>query len=299
MELDWLEDFLMLVDCGNFSRAAEQRHLTQPAFSRRIRALEEWLGAPLFTRNSHGVALTVAGDYFRQVADDTLRRLSHGREIARQAGDAADGILKFASTHALSLTFFPVWLRSLEAKARIGGVHLMSDTMLACERIMLQGRANFLLCHYHPAAPIHLDANDFSSLVLGHDVLLPVTAPDEYGLARHELPGSSEAPANYLAFSQQSGMGRIIAAVRAADGSRAHLLPVFTSDVATVLKAMAKDGRGLTWTPLSLLNEDLQSGELVRAGDESWDVPVELRLFRPRSLQPPHVEKFWALLSEN
>ena len=48
MEFIWLEDFLALVDSGNFSRAAELRHVTQPAFSRRIRALEDWVGVDLF-----------------------------------------------------------------------------------------------------------------------------------------------------------------------------------------------------------------------------------------------------------
>ena len=43
MNLSWLEDFLALAATGNFSRAAEDRHMTQPAFSRRVRALEEEL----------------------------------------------------------------------------------------------------------------------------------------------------------------------------------------------------------------------------------------------------------------
>ncbi|WP_202905556.1 LysR family transcriptional regulator [Cypionkella psychrotolerans] len=40
MELKWLEDFVTLADCSSFSRAAEMRNITQPAFSRRIKQLE-------------------------------------------------------------------------------------------------------------------------------------------------------------------------------------------------------------------------------------------------------------------
>jgi hypothetical protein len=58
MELDWLEDFLALVEHQHFGRAAEARNVSQPAFSRRIRLLETWLGAPLFNRDTHRVALT-------------------------------------------------------------------------------------------------------------------------------------------------------------------------------------------------------------------------------------------------
>jgi DNA-binding transcriptional LysR family regulator len=49
MNLSWLHDFLALAETGNFSRAADARHMTQPAFSRRIRALEDWLGVACLT----------------------------------------------------------------------------------------------------------------------------------------------------------------------------------------------------------------------------------------------------------
>ena len=62
MNLTWLDDFLALAASGNFSRAADERHMTQPAFSRRIRALEEWLGAELFDRSSQPAKLTPTGE---------------------------------------------------------------------------------------------------------------------------------------------------------------------------------------------------------------------------------------------
>lgn len=58
MNLSWLEDFLALAASGNFSRAAEDSHMTQPAFSRRVRALEEWLSADLFDRSTQPARLT-------------------------------------------------------------------------------------------------------------------------------------------------------------------------------------------------------------------------------------------------
>lgn len=64
MELTWLEDCLALAETLNFSRAAQRRFVTQPAFSRRIHALEEWLGTPLFTRSRKEVLMTPAGEAF-------------------------------------------------------------------------------------------------------------------------------------------------------------------------------------------------------------------------------------------
>ena len=50
MQLKWLEDFITLAQERSFTRAAELRHVTHPAFGRRIRALEAWAGTPLIKR---------------------------------------------------------------------------------------------------------------------------------------------------------------------------------------------------------------------------------------------------------
>jgi len=300
MEVAWLEDFIALADCMNFSRAAEQRHVTQPAFSRRIRALESWLGYPLFDRHTHRLSLTPAGETFLGVAEEVLARLSRGREEAREAARTAAGTLRFASTHSLSLTFFPSWLRAIDATIAHGAhgtIELIADNMQACERLMLDGGAHFLLCHAHPAAENKLAPENFVSIHLGNDVLMPVTARGPDGLPRYALPGTPEAPVPHLAFSEKSGMGRIIAAVWEQDGREKWLDPVFTSHLAIMLKTMAVDGRGVAWAPRSLIVDELApEGPLARAGDASWDVPIEIRLFRPRARQSPNAETFWAAL---
>ncbi|MGL1194689.1 LysR substrate-binding domain-containing protein, partial [Vibrio parahaemolyticus] len=66
--------------------------------------------------------------------------------------------------------------------------------------------------------------------------------------------------------------------------------------LATVLRAVARDGRGIAWLPLSLAGDDLAQGALVRAGDPEWDAAVEIRLFRPRARQNQAAEAFWAEL---
>ena len=280
MDASWLDDFLALAECQNFSRAAERRRLTQPAFSRRIKALEDWVGVPLFNRDTHRIGLTVAGERFHPAAGDVLRRLRQGREEAREAGGADAATLRFAATHVLSQTFFPQWLRGFEDVIPLGAVSLEADNMHGCEQLMLEGRAHFLFCHHHASATSRLDSRHFRSHPVGDDVLVPVSAPAEAGRPRHALPGRDDAPLSFLAYSASSGMGRILAAARAMAGPVAWLAPVFTSHLATVLRTMAREGRGLTWSPLSLVAEDLQCGALVRAGDERWDVPIGIRLFR-------------------
>lgn len=291
MDFDWLEDFLALVDCGGFSRAAERRAVSQPSFSRRIRSLEDWVGTTLVDRSTHTIHLTPAGERFRLVAEETLRRLHLGREEVRETARAASETLRFAATHVLSLTFFPSWLRKLEADEPTSAtIELTADNMVACERIMVEGRCHFLLCHHHDAAPVRLQS-DFRSIELGQDVLLPVVSP---ALAR--AADLSTAP--QLCFTAESGMGRILTSAWAAQGRAPPGQPIFASHLASVLTAMARDGRGIAWTALSLVEEDLATGRLVRAGRAEDEVEIQIRLWRSKSRQTPAAEALWRKIQQ-
>lgn len=296
MEITWLEDFLCLADLGSFTRAAERRNVTQPAFSRRIRALESWINADLFDRDARPVLLTPAGRSFQPVAEEALRRLYSGREKAKSEAHAAAGMLRFAATHALSTAYFPSWLRSIEAElGRASLVQLTIGHSNACERLMLQGQVQFVLRTYNSGVTSLLAPQQFDSIVLMPDRMVPVSAPETAGSARplFALPGSPDAPLPHLSYNAESGMGQIMELTRSR-WPETWLRPAFISQSAYVLISMARDGRGVGWAPHRLVAEDLAAGILVRSGAERWDVPVEIRLFRPRARQSRAAEEFWS-----
>lgn len=299
METAWLEDLLKLAEEGNFSRAAAARNLSQPAFSRRIKGLEDWTGATLVDRDTHRIEMTPAGDALVRVAQDVLRRLAAGRAAAREIDAGQAGTIRFASTHALSMTFFPGWLRRFEGQRGDATISLVADNMAGCERLMLDGRADLLLCHHHPAASHRLDAAGFVSIDLGADVLVPLSPVADDGRPRHVLPGTASNPLPLLEFDEQSGMGRILAASDRIVEGRAMLKPVFRSHLASMLLCWAREGLGMAWLPLTLAQDAIDSGYLVRAGDARWDVPIQIRLFRLRARRSPAVEAFWTLAAQH
>ena len=325
LDLEWLEDFLALAETGNFSRAAEARSIAQPAFSRHIRALEDWVGVELFDRSAHPAALTPAGQRFQPLLEDLLARLEAARIKARAAHDLAAASLRFAATHVLSLTFFPRWLSGLESQLRLGPIQTMSDSSHACEDLMLQRRVQFVLCHGHADVPGRLDEAGYPVLRLADDWLLPVSAPRDgapgqprhaiaAGDAEHAEDGKRERePVPVLAYSEASGLGRIMRArmrgVFGDAGGSSHaggpagtpavaqgVSVVFTAHHAALLKAMALEGRGVAWLPHSLIAPELQAGTLLAAaGSVDWNVPVEIRLYRQRAEMAPSAESLWDL----
>lgn len=145
LELTWLEDCVALAQSLNFSRAAASRYVTQPAFSRRIVSLEEWLGTPIFERNRRGVSLTRAGEVFVAQVPELIRALYTLRnETIEAAGNTRPDVI-FSATHSLSFSFFPALMRNNEKIARFGSFRLLSDTLSACERMIEKGDAQFLL----------------------------------------------------------------------------------------------------------------------------------------------------------
>lgn len=293
LNLLWLEDFRTLAATGNFSRAAQERHMTQPAFSRRVRALEEWVGAELFDRSMQPAKLTEVGEWFRGVADELLARVDRIPGEARIVAEANSVTLRIAATHALSFTFLPRWLRGLEAKTTIGPVQLVSDVLQRCEALMLQSKVQFVLSHAHPQAAGALEGDGFLSTRVGEDLLIPVSAPDKRGKPQLQLGKRGAAEVPVLQYTSESGLGRI---VRAVAGKRLESLPVrvaFTAHLASVLRTMVLDGRGIAWLPRTLVDEDLASGRLVAAAGDDWNIPLEIRLYRERGAASGAAEAFW------
>ena len=94
-------------------------------------------------------------------------------------------------------------------------------------------------------------------------------------------------------------MGRILRAAWDERGHRPLPEPAFMSHLATVLVMMARDARGVAWSPLSLVAEHLQAGQLDQLGGPADEVRIEIHLFRPRARQPRAAERFWERLLEH
>jgi DNA-binding transcriptional LysR family regulator len=100
MELRHIRSFLSIAETLHFGRTAELIHLSQPALSLQIQALEEEVGVRLFERNRRKTTLTAAGVAFRSDAVAALSKLDQAIRRARLAASGKLGLLRigFVST---------------------------------------------------------------------------------------------------------------------------------------------------------------------------------------------------------
>ena len=252
----------------------------------------------MIDRTAHPVALTAAGRKFKPLVEAIVANLEAARIKAKAAQDQASASLRFASTHALSLNFFPGWLASLENHLRLGPVQTMSDSFQACEDLMTQSKVQFLLCYGHPDSRSKLDEANYPVVNLGKDTLLPVSAPGTDGQALYCIESTSVLPV--LEYSDTSGLGRILKTTQrhlysesAQAKSGNTISVVFTAPNAFLLKTMALEGRGVAWLPKSLIADELKSGKLMQAGSDTWQVDVDIRLYRQASDMIEAAEHIW------
>lgn len=285
MELKWLEDFLSLAETRSFSRSAELRRVTQPAFSRRIRSLEIWLGTVLLDRSSYPITLTPEGRQFRETAEEVVRALNLSRAEFRGA-DPGPTLPTVAITalHTLCLTFLPQWLTGL--RRRIGPVasRVLPDNFNICVQALVEGGYDFLLTFHHPGVPNPLDPDRYPHLVVGRDSLAAVASPALVTNGIDRLP--------LLQYSRGSFLGLLATIAQAQEGAPPTFLAhTNENSMAEALKFMAIEGHGVAWLPRSLVAPELGNGTLQVVAPE---MPMDIRLYRSADRTRPLIEKVWA-----
>jgi DNA-binding transcriptional LysR family regulator len=111
MDIDDLHAFLSVARQGSFSTAAEHLHLTQPAVSKRIAALEQRLGTRLFDRIGRRVTLTEAGRRLLERAERILIEVEDTRRAIVNLAGEVGGRLSVATSHHIGLHRLPPVLR--------------------------------------------------------------------------------------------------------------------------------------------------------------------------------------------
>lgn len=297
MELKWLEDFLALCKYGNFRISSEQRFVSQPAFSRRIKSLESWLGARLIDRTSQPVQLTQAGKLFKPVAQEIVRLASQSLKNIEAEATRRESKIRFSTLNSLAQFFIPAWLKQLQplietelfsVRADLGNIENHLDALE-------EGTIDFFICYEDPSGTILNDSKRFSSIHLGIENLVAVVSPDSHGNPTWWLPANPTGAIPYLHTTSTPVMWPIKNNLKKLYG-HLNFQSVYETSITSALKAMVIEGYGVAWVPYSVVADDLANASLVRATDKEDDIMVNIKIFKCTGNQDPRVEKFWRVL---
>ena len=285
METKWLEDFVSLAETRSFSRSAQLRHVTQPAFSRRIQALEAWAGTDLVDRSSYPTRLTPAGKTMYDQALEMLQSLQSTRSMLRSHVSADKGMVGFAVPHTLAFTFFPSWVSQVQAEFGPFRSRLIALNVHDAVMRLVEGGCDLLIAYHHSSQPFQLDAARYEMVCLGQELLAPYAKPDAQGKPLFTLPGAPGQALPFLAYGPGAYLGRVTELILKDAGVPVHLERVYETDMAEGLKAMALEGHGVAFLPQSAVRNELQSGRLVSAvpeGSTQFQMPMDVRAYREK-----------------
>ncbi len=116
MELRHLAYFVAVAERLNFSRAAEDLHVAQPAISQQIHSLEKELGEPLFQRVGKRVQLTDAGQALLPHARQILSAVEAARNEILERGKLLKGTVRLGAPPTVSAHVLPAQLTAFEKK---------------------------------------------------------------------------------------------------------------------------------------------------------------------------------------
>ena len=293
MDITLFRDLERLRQTGNFSQAATLANLSQPALSRRIKSLEDWVGAILVDRSHQPVTLTNAGHQMLEAGLQSIERIENERAQIREVLSLPDKyMITFGAQHSIGWRFYPAWLQSLEEDYGPILSRLRADDLPNCLRDLKNGTVDFVVAYQQFEGSL---SGDFESVQIGSDQLIPVCKPNADGSPMFTFNQPNiEMP--YLRFGDQAPISDLLKPLFAKHDLSTRLRTVYENAMAGALRMRAQAGDGVAWLPKSLVTPDLAQGLLVVVGEQDLMVDVQIRLLRNPERSNMSTRAIWTYL---
>lgn len=298
MELRWLHDFLAVSETKSFTRAADLRHASQAALSRRIQQLEAWLGVRLIDRAVYPSCLTAEGERFVAQANEILRLAQESREEATKGSRSSFDLLRVTLPLAIASSSLPMWWRQWTTGTRAPSCEVIPTNLHDAVTALVSDSADLLLCFDSPILPIQLDPSRFERCVLFGDLLRPYAKPALLRQESSAIVAAQEDRLGLLLYADGTYLGQLVKKIFEAGQWPAGSKPSMRSDMADVLRQMAIDGHGVAWLPGCTAAPAVARGELAPIGDPKWAMNLRYVAYRNRENHNPALHRVWQRILE-
>jgi len=156
---------------------------------------------------------------------------------------------------------------------------------------LTEGGCDLLIAYHHPSQPLQLSADRYEMLMLSSETLAPYAKAGPDGQPLFGLPGRDGDRVPFLSYASGAYMARMVEVILKQACEPLHLEPIYETDMAEGLKAMALEGHGLAFLPYSSVRKELKAHRLVSASSSAaLELTMEVRIYRERPEVARHVK---------
>lgn len=256
MELFQLQSFVRVAEEGSITRAAEALHLTQPAVTNHVRALERELRAPLFDRTGRGVRLTPAGRALLEYTRRSLGLLDECRQVLMDLREGTFGRLVLGAGVTTSIFHLPGWLREFRETNPGVDVTVRTGRSREIAQLVLEREIDLGIV----TSPV--EHPDLSVAGLFEEQIVLVT-PREHPLAGRAAPAEELEAASLILFRAGTGFRNYLDRSLARAGVRVQVK--MESDSVEAIKSFVAVGLGISFLPAASVAAELRAGTLAQA----------------------------------
>jgi DNA-binding transcriptional LysR family regulator len=286
-----LNDLLALLDAKSLTEAATHRHVTQPAFSRRVRAIEQNLGFEIIDRSKRPGALkpfVVERHEDIRILALALRRLT---EDLRSAS-STDRFLLIAAMHSISVSELPRVIRNIEEMIPFTTVRLRSGNLDECYAMLMTGQIAIMISYETERQKTRIDDNLVERIVLKKDRLVPAISQERTEEIRSLLRQNHDVP--LVTAPQDSFFGKVLADMPFGHGTRFSERAI--SSLSPAILEMVLCGLGVGWVTESHAAHYFETGQLSSLSNVLPGAEMHMVMMRVRSSRSPFLEAGWEVL---
>lgn len=258
MNLHEIQAFVSIARLGGVTRAAGRLHRSQPAITRRIKLLENQLGAPLLERGRGGVILTETGRAFLPYAEAVLAALTDGAEAVKALHGEERGMVSLALVGTLAATTLVDQLKRFSLKYKNVQLELRTGNSQEVGDLVRRAEVSFGLRYFSDPSP------ELISQQISQERMVVACAPEHRWAGRRlRDPGQLKGDC-WVAFPMARNRRGSLAHLVVRQLTAAHLdgAKILEIDSLTAQKRLVEAGFGIALLPESSIQEELRLGTL-------------------------------------
>jgi DNA-binding transcriptional LysR family regulator len=295
MDQQSLEDLLAFIELRNITLAANRRNISQPAYSRRLEAIEAFYDIALVDRSGRPSVPTRALNAMQEEIELALIGLKRvGKSFAGNSG--FNRTIHIAAVHSISVGPLPVAISKIEKQIDKLGIRLHSANQDICFRLLMTEEVSVMLAYESVDQPLQAPLDLVKKTIVSTDQLVPVCNIKLARQLRDLLANNATIP--LITYPVDIFLGRLMyhdVLARSPYVFSTKLVAGMTSVVSSAVSA----GLGIAWLPASVIKGQLHNKELVIIDDVGFPkIDLTIAMLQLRRKDAESLSELWSALVE-